>query len=665
MQKPASIELGPYQLLERIGEGGSGQVHRARGPSGPVAIKLLGPASDMDDAARARFGREIAALGQLAHPHLVSMIDHGVDAELGPYLVLPLLAGSTLRELVGLAGRSESGALGGRALCPEAALLLIQPIVLATAALHAAGYVHRDLKPENAIAGPDGAVTVIDLGLAWREGMTRHTDTGAAVGSVGYMAPEQIEGRTVDARADVWALGVMIYEWVAGKRPFQRARPAEEAAAMLLGQFPRLTAADRRCDEALADLVARCLAADPAKRPTAVELAQAIDAMIDWTDAPASERAAVIADPVGYQARVAPFRVRRLERLAREAIDAGKPFAAIAYCDRGLAYAPEHAGLLALVAEAEAATARPQEHVDRPLPSERVVTARARPGNTGRTAPSIDSGDAGGAATNDRAVETGDAGGAATSDDGVDTGDVVRSSPARQLAVAAPSEPARKRRPKWPWLVAAGVLLWLGAVVVYVVVPERTPKPAPEPTITVNTTSMDPKDRELVGGFISLFGRALDHADGRTPPPAPGTTPTTASGWLELAATQPPADAVVSIRHALALSPTWLDAQIALCAALAATRDAGAVAACEVALRRKPDEVTLLAAHGAALLEAGDVQRALVDLDRVVAADPDPKWRRLRARARTQAGDAAGAKQDLDNACQLGDAAACQAAANP
>ena len=155
MQKPASIELGPYQLLERIGEGGSGQVYRARGPAGPVAVKLLGPASDMDDAARARFRREIAALGQLAHPNLVTMIDHGIDAELGPYLVLPLLGGSTLRELC-----------GNRALCPEAALLLIQPIVEATAALHAAGYVHRDLKPENVIASPDGSITVIDLGLA-------------------------------------------------------------------------------------------------------------------------------------------------------------------------------------------------------------------------------------------------------------------------------------------------------------------------------------------------------------------------------------------------------------------------------------------------------------------------------------------------------------------
>jgi predicted Zn-dependent protease len=169
---------------------------------------------------------------------------------------------------------------------------------------------------------------------------------------------------------------------------------------------------------------------------------------------------------------------------------------------------------------------------------------------------------------------------------------------------------------------------------------------------------MDPKDRELVGGMIDLFGRALDTADGKTPPP-PSGRPTTASGWLELATTQPPAEAVASIRQALALSPTWLDAQMALCAALAVTKDPGALAACDVALRRKPDDVAMLAARGAALLESGDATRALRDLDRVVAADPDPKWRRLRARARAAAGDAAGAKQDLEHACQLGDAAAC------
>lgn len=346
---PSAIDLGPYQLHERIGEGGNGQVHRATGPTGPVAIKMMGPASDVDEAALARFRREIEALGELAHPNLIPLLDHGFDPELGPYLVLPLLAGSNLRALC-----------RGRALCPEAAILLLEPIAQATAALHAAGFVHRDLKPENAMATPDGTITVVDLGLAWGEGMSRHTESGAAVGSIGYMSPEQLDGRSVEAPADVWALGVMLYECIAGKRPFARGRPTEEVAATLLGTFAPLAAADRRVDEALAELVGQCLAIDPAKRPTAAELAARLGAMIDWLDDGADRRAelaAIVTDPLGYQARVAPFRVRRVEREARDAIAGGKPFAALTHCDRGLAYVPEHPALVALIAEAEAATA--------------------------------------------------------------------------------------------------------------------------------------------------------------------------------------------------------------------------------------------------------------------------------------------------------------------
>jgi hypothetical protein len=509
------------------------------------------------------------------------MLDHGVDGELGPYLVLPLLPGTNLRALC-----------GGRALCPEAALLLALPIARATAALHAAGYVHRDLKPENAIAGPEGSITVIDLGLAWREGMTRHTDTGAAVGSVGYMAPEQVEGGHVDARADVFALGVMIYEWCAGKRPFARGRPAEEAAAALLGTHPRLAAADRRCGEELSELVARCVATDRDGRPSSAELVGALEALVDWTDAADAERAAVIADPVGYQGRVAPFRVRRLERLARDEIAAGKPFAALALCDRGLAYAPEDPELHALVVTAEAETARS------------------------------------GAATTEVAAAT-----------------------------AAPSLPAPKVPRRWPWIVAAALGAVVGALVIYAVMPDRrAPAPAPEPIVTTSTTTMDDRDRELVHDFISVFGQAVAQSDHHAPP---GGTPTTATGWMELAQTQAPADAVASIRHALALNPTWLDAQIALCAALAASHDSGALSACDVALQRRPDDVAARAARGLARLEANQPAAALVDLDRVVAADPDPKWRRLRARAKSATGDHAGAKRDLDNACKLGDSAAC------
>ncbi|MBE7448153.1 MAG: serine/threonine protein kinase [Kofleriaceae bacterium] len=347
MDRSASIRLGSYQVRDRLGEGGGGQVFRAEGPAGPVAVKILAPDAELDPAARARFGREVRALAALAHPGLVPLLDHGVDDELGPYLVLPLLAGANLR-----------AAIAGRRLGPEGAVLLAAPLADAVAALHAAGFVHRDVKPENAIGGPDGRITLIDLGLAWREGMTRHTESGAAVGTIGYMAPEQIEGRAVGAAVDVWALGVMLHEWVVGTRPFHRGRPAEEAAAALVGGAPLLTALDRRVDDELATLVARCLAAEPAARPTARALA---DALATWAAARTpggdAERARAARCPAGYAARVAPAQARRLAAVARAALAAGQPFAALAACDRGLAHVGDDPELLALVAEIEATSA--------------------------------------------------------------------------------------------------------------------------------------------------------------------------------------------------------------------------------------------------------------------------------------------------------------------
>jgi hypothetical protein len=544
--KPASIELGPYQLMERIGEGGSGHVYRARGPAGTVAVKMLGPAAEMDEATRARFGREIAALRHISHPNLIGLLDHGLDPELGPYLVLPLLAGTDLR------------ALCARAMCPEAALLVAQPIAHATAALHAAGFVHRDLKPENAIASPDGTITVIDLGLAWREGMTRHTDTGAAVGSVGYMSPEQIEGRRVDAKADVWAIGVMIYEWIAGKRPFARARPAEEAAAVLLGVRSLLTAADRRCSPELANLVDRCLAIDPAARPSAAEVAAELDAMIDWIDVEmiARERAAVVADPFAYQARVAPFRVRRLERLARDAIAANQPFAALAFCDRGLAYAPDNAELLAMVAAAEEATAQ------------RSITTKLGP----------------------------------------------QSAPPKKSEAYAPTVemlrgPRRRRRMAWIAIGFAGIAV--GAIAMYMLVPDRhagasagdpwadpspggtrPPPPPPQSPLT-------DKDRALVGTFFDLWNRGMAQhaADQQAKTAAPAPAPPKQQQGV---------DAIPELKRALAKRPDWVEAQIALCVALVMSDDpeGEAVAACERAAKSKPDDETVKTALAAARLRA-------------------------------------------------------------
>ena len=573
-----SIQLGPYQLHERIGEGGNGCVYRATGPTGTVAVKLIGNPNDFDEASLARFKREIAALDELSHPSLISLLDHGVDPELGPYIVLPLLAGATLRDL-----------WKGRALCPEAAILLVLPVAEATAALHARGFVHRDLKPENAIATPDGAITVIDLGLAWGEGMTRHTESGAAVGSIGYMSPEQLDGQQVGPAADVWAIGVMLYEAIAGKRPFARPRPTEEVAATLLGQYAKLTAADRRCSEEVADLVAACLAGDPAKRPAIDEVVAKLRALIDWTDDEPAERAAAIAEPVGYQARIGAFRVRRLERLAREAIDANKPFVALAHCDRGLAYVPDHPALVELIARAESSTG------------------------------------------------------------------------------SAPPPPAvapRRSYRGW-WLLGATIA---GIGIVFAIAAHQNEedgdpwaaKSGPVVTTTAAPAIAD-SDRALVRDFMGLFDKALDVSSKQPPSKYNGPRPTTATGWLELARSQEPADAVVSIRHALTLSPDWPEAQDMLCVVLAATKDAGAIDVCTISIKRDSTDVALRAARGASLVHAGRHVEALQDLDVVVAADPAPEWRRLRATARSAAGDDAGAQKDLEHACQLGDAVACQA----
>ena len=353
MVAPApSIRIATYELFERLGEGGSGQVYRAQTADGAaVAVKLLGPAADLDPvAAHARFRREVEILRGLDHPALVTLVDHGVDDELGPYLVMPLVPGQTLRGLIS----------GGVKLCPEAAVLLLEPVAAAIAALHDRSLIHRDLKPENVMIAPDGRVIVVDLGLAWGPELSRHTAEGTAVGSVPYMAPEQIEGTGVGTAADVWALAVMLYELIAGKRPFARTRASEEAAAALVGSYAPLDAVDPRCAPELVKLVAQSLDRAPLARPAIAVFAAELAGAIDWIEDAdrMRERAAIALAPADYVKRVAPFRLRREKRLAREAIAAARPFQALAHVDRALAYAPNDPELLSLADEAEAKSSR-------------------------------------------------------------------------------------------------------------------------------------------------------------------------------------------------------------------------------------------------------------------------------------------------------------------
>lgn len=626
MERALSIEVGAYRFAERLGEGGVGQVYRAHGPTGIVAVKILGPSADFDTAARARFGREVRALSELAHPNIVPLVDHGFDDELGPYLVMPLLGGSNLRRRV-----------GGQALGPDVGLLLARPVVAALAALHAAGYVHRDLKPENVMLTDAGTLVLIDFGLAFRDGMTKHTDTGAAAGTVGYMAPEQIEGRGVGAAADVFALGVMLYEWITGRRPFARERASEEVSAALAGVYTPVAEVERRTAAATADLVARCLAREASARPTAAALLAEIDRELAWPNQPSStsEANAALAltafchDAEAFQRELHAQRLPALMAAARTAQNEQRPFAALALCDRGLAYArsPDEAKPFRdFVHGLESVHTQPVH----------VVASAAADHNS-------------------------------------------PSSVAAQLArtAAQPSVAPAPGKRFWNNSVALiGAAAGVIAVVVWALWPEPKADPwassGAAPPSTPAQDQQKAQEREtaavMVSTLATTFNKALDHIDRQdavttqsTKPSAdtPRVTPTTAKGWLTLAAEQSPMAAVASARKALELQPRWTDAEDALCKYSAVAQQLGATEACEVAVMNHPKVIEWLGFRGLAQVGDAKYAGAIRDLTDVIARDEDPRWRVARGDAYEKRGNLAEAKADFKWACRRGLEAAC------
>jgi TolB-like protein/Flp pilus assembly protein TadD len=260
--------LGPYEIVELRGKGGMGEVYRSRDTrlDREVAVKVLPAELSADEAFRRRFEREAKTLSRLQHPHVCTLHDLG-EAEGRHYLVLEYLEGETLEE------RLRSGPL------PVAEAVRIgEQIAAGVAAAHAEKVVHRDLKPGNVLLTAHG-VKVVDFGLA-REAAgavdTRAetapvlTREGAVVGTLPYMAPEQVEGRATDHRSDVWALGCVLYEMVSGRRPFAGASDAGTVGAILEREPPRLEAAGERVPTGLEAVVGRCLEKSPAARFQAV-----------------------------------------------------------------------------------------------------------------------------------------------------------------------------------------------------------------------------------------------------------------------------------------------------------------------------------------------------------------------------------------------------------
>src|SRR5262245_57299248 len=259
--------LGPYELLSPLGAGGMGEVYRARDTrlGRDVAVKVISPDRSRDPERLRRFEQEARAVAALNHPNILSLHHAGSENGLA-YVVFELLEGETLGR------RLRRGPLPAR----QAVDYAIQ-ICRGLAAAHDQGIVHRDLKPENLFLTAGGPVKILDFGLAklmdpdkradanGSEARTA-TDPGLTVGTIGYMSPEQVRGRAVDARSDIFALGAILYEMLDGRGAFAAETPADTLSAILTRDPPEMTAASGPVPPALDRVVRRCLQREPKER---------------------------------------------------------------------------------------------------------------------------------------------------------------------------------------------------------------------------------------------------------------------------------------------------------------------------------------------------------------------------------------------------------------
>jgi eukaryotic-like serine/threonine-protein kinase len=250
-----------YRITEQLGAGGMGEVYRARDThlDRDVAIKVLKPGT-LDDAARRRFRREAEALSRLNHAHIATVHDFD-SADGADFLVMEYVAGTTLSQ------RIASGPLPEREIAT-----LAGDVAAALEEAHERGIVHRDLKPANIVVTPKGRAKVLDFGVAHLSGtmadleQTTTQTTNEVAGTLPYMAPEQVLGEAVDARTDIYALGVVLFEMATGKRPFDESHTGRLSEAILHGPITPPARLQSRLNPELERITLKCLERDPENR---------------------------------------------------------------------------------------------------------------------------------------------------------------------------------------------------------------------------------------------------------------------------------------------------------------------------------------------------------------------------------------------------------------
>ncbi len=267
MALTSGTKLGPYEIIELLGAGGMGEVYRARDArlDRSVAIKILPAAFSADSDRLYRFEKEARSASALNHPNIITIHELGQDGSTH-YIAMELVEGKTLRELL------DSGLLPMRK-----AIEIAAQIAEGLTKAHEAGIAHRDLKPENLMVSHDGFVKILDFGLAKlaptsgeRPDMcitsASQTQPGLVLGTVGYMSPEQASGGQLDFRSDQFSFGLVLYEMVTGKRPFQRSIAAETLVAILREPAEPIGVQNPDAPAPLCWAIERCLAKEPDKR---------------------------------------------------------------------------------------------------------------------------------------------------------------------------------------------------------------------------------------------------------------------------------------------------------------------------------------------------------------------------------------------------------------
>jgi serine/threonine-protein kinase len=373
--------LDKYELLEEIGHGGMATVYRARDPrlGREVAVKLIHRHLRENAEVGARFVAEARAAAKLRHPGIVDVFDVSPEDDPERYLVAELLRGTTLRKVL-LAHRDMPAEIGAA---------IVAQLCEAVEHAHAAAIIHRDIKPENVLVelpgdrgdtdatptpaacdsvrprsspkGPGVVIKITDFGIAKILDAQGVTSTGQVLGSPAHMAPEQIEGGDVDARTDVFALGVLLYECLAGHLPFEGKNPAQVLRRVLDGIFSPVDQDRPSAGARWAKIVAEALAHDPGARiASAAELGERIRAELEAVGAPdgKAEIAAYFADPADYvdahKARLVPRLIARGEAARK----AGDVWGAAADYNRALALAPDDLAILKRIAGLNASAGR-------------------------------------------------------------------------------------------------------------------------------------------------------------------------------------------------------------------------------------------------------------------------------------------------------------------